>query len=199
MKHDKAPQRLDFLRLFLKSNNITQTMLASSVGRTRMSVCNWLHNDDVRLSLLRQFFQAFGYEFEIHLTKTPYVASDPVVFMNAMARDYERQRLPFLCEAMAKYDISKTEMANKLGLNLTTIRHMFLVNDMNLSRVFDFAYAFHLSIVFCLRPQQAEEDIEDCSPIIMDHPLSAYSANLPLLVADLAGCRVVTFYHFAGS
>ena len=155
--------------------------LAKEMNISRTSLVRWLKKDDIKVSLLEKIVNHFGYNLTITLSRSPYEGDAPIESLDRLAFKYDKGGLPFLCVAMARYGITARELAEKLGLDKTTVQHMFAANEIYLSRVFEIAKAFDLSLLIEIRPKctthktrhEGSRFIVDIDPLprVFDNPL----------------------------
>lgn len=150
---DTSPaKRLDILRTFLALVGIGQEKLADILNITRMTVCNWLLNDDLKISYLHAIFNKFGYALFVRLTRNPN-QNDPVVpYDGRLAKYRDKGRLPYLCNLMDREGITIKDLANELNLDKSVVRRMFIKNDISLSRLISIAEAYGSKVVFDVIP-----------------------------------------------
>ena len=181
MKTTNQPKRLDFLRSFLAMIGISEKELANMMNMSRSAVHNWFKKDDIFLSQLETIFRIFRYSFKIFLNKTPYDGDKPVEQLGRLAFKFDQGNLQFLSTAMARCKVTARGLAERLHINISTVQHMFAVNDLRLSRVIDIAMALDLSISVEIGPlcscdntrHEGRRFIARIAPLprVIDHPL----------------------------
>lgn len=149
-------KKMQFFNDFLALSGVTLEEAANMVSLTRSSIYHWMSSDNAKLSLVQDCMDGFGYKLEVFLTreddeargKVPVSIEDFIVIPGSV---FKPKRLSFLTLALKRYDIGKTELAQKLGSNYTTIRYYFQTDDICIDKLFEIAEACGFSILFSIK------------------------------------------------
>lgn len=155
----KAP-RLGILKEFIKRNGLLNSDIAAALGKTQQALFRNYRIDDMYIAELDSIATAFGYVLDVDIRR--YAGEtrqkDNIVTMEThIKRYYDEGRLPYLCMAMARYNITILQLAKDLGMSDTAMRHMFNVNNISLSRLMEICNIYGLSLYLDIRPAGQDE------------------------------------------
>ena len=167
-------QKLSFLKQLMYNSALNKTSLARLLGVTTMCINTWFRRDDIKLSKLFRICTLLGYRMEICLYRPPHSPEWANADLGKMTKAFNRGNLPYLCLAMARYGITYADIARVLGLDISSVRHMFLNNEISLTRLTQIAQGFDLSILITVSatdaPQSAKNKGNTFRSIILSAP-----------------------------
>ena len=160
-EQDNAEPRLRFLSEFMRVTGDCAADIARATGVTRGGVSHWFSCDDCRLSYCEQYISQKGYDLVIELKKPSLVSESGNVRISIERRTAEPdgtecRRLLFLLDAMARYGVTKAQIAEALQIKYNTVRHWFVVDDIYISHIFNIAHLFGLQVHIDIRPSDSE-------------------------------------------
>lgn len=170
MRKNSDDKRLDFLRFFMDSNGLTYDDVGDMIGMTKSGVCTMFSNevDDARLSMVFALARKCGYKLDIIVTKADDKNNRPMK-VNVdnyihLAKGYVPDDLAFLSLALAKYKITKTELAKRLDIHVKSVNKFFHNQDMSVSRLLQIASVCNFDIRFEYTQLDAEAEQEQELP-----------------------------------
>ena len=160
----RSDRRLFFIIKTISSLRLTQKEIAARIGKTQQTL-SWAFSvkDDCRLSLAQQIMNCMGYSLGVWIKRdapknsikdrrsgcnkgTVFVIEGEIVEDYPFKRfpDYIRncnpdRRLYFLAEYLMEIGDGTKEITRKTNLDLTSIRHMFMQDDVKISQIFNIA------------------------------------------------------------
>lgn len=155
---DNGFRKLKFFEDFLALNGISYEEAAARISISRPTLSHWFAVDDTRLSLVQDVVKSAGYDFKIYMTKEEGRQDVPEKvdiedIISLPSENVIPKRLSFLSFALKRYGIPKVELAERLGINYTTVRYWFQTDDITFGRLFDCAKVCGLSIRFEITKQ----------------------------------------------
>lgn len=157
---EKNIPRLAILKNFMKCNGLSHAEVAKALDKTQQALFRNFRIDDIYVSELDTVFRKYGYHLDVDIRRysSDSRSKDGVLTMEPhIRRHYDEGRLPFLCLAMARYDITILQMAKDLGMSDTAMRHMFNVNNISLSRLIQICTVYGLSLYLDVRPSSTPD------------------------------------------
>ena len=175
---EKNIPRLAILKNFMKCNGLSHAEVAAALDKTQQALFRNFRIDDIYISELDTVFRKYGYYLEVDIRRysSDTRSKDGIVTMEPhIRRHYDEGHLPFLCLAMARYDITILQMAKDLGMSDTAMRHMFNVNNISMSRLIQICTIYGLSLYLDVRPSAtpAVETIDGRGP----HLVTTYAGR----------------------
>lgn len=159
-------RRLAFLDSFMAMQGLTITEMARILGFS-VPACRHQLNvvDDIKLSYAEELIEHFGYKLNVFLTRerpedigTDKVSINVEDYVLMPGEQYVPNRLAFLDIAMKRYGITKTMLANLMNVNVTSVRHFFISQDIYWSRLIQIARVCDFSIHVSIRPMVSENE-----------------------------------------
>lgn len=178
--------RLQILKDFMKKNGLLNAEVAAALGKTPQALFRNYRIDDMYVAELDKVARHYGYVLNVDIRRYPSEGHgrDGILIMEPhIRRYYEEQHLPYLCMAMARYNITILQLAKDLGMSDTAMRHMFNVNNISISRLMQICAIYGLSLYL--------EIIPDGTPNVETVP-----GRGPRLVTTIIGKKVVTDVPF---
>ena len=178
--------RLTILKNFMKKNGLLYADIAKALGKTQQALFRNFRIDDIYVNELEQAFRYFGYTLTVDIHRYPQDtrSREGIITMEPhIRRHYEDGHLPYLCLAMARYDITILQLARDLGMSDTAMRHMFNVNSISLSRLIQICTLYGLSLYMDIKPSATAEE-------------NVIPGNGPRMVCSYTGKKVVTDIPF---
>ena len=157
---EKNIPRLAILKNFMKRNALTYAEVAAALGKTQQALFRNFRIDDIYVNELDTVFHNYGYTLDIDIRRyaSDVRNKDGIVTMEPhIRRHYDEGHLPYLCMAMARYDITILQMAKDLGMSDTAMRHMFNVNNISLSRLIQICTVYGLSLYMDVHPEKGPD------------------------------------------
>jgi hypothetical protein len=157
---EKKIPRLAILKNFMLRNGLTHAEVAKALDKTQQALFRNFRIDDIYISELETAFRYFGYDLRVEIRRYTVEAraKDNIITMEPhIRRYYDDGCLPFLCLAMARYDITILQMAKDLEMSDTAMRHMFNVNNISLSRLLQICSIYGLSLFMDVYPAGTAE------------------------------------------
>lgn len=174
-KQKSISNRMDIFKAFLTLVGQRREDVADRLGVTRMTVCNWLHHDDMRLSQLTELFSLFGYRLIVHLKWTTRGRQSPRPKRSLSSRFSDKRLLRFLCVALDRNNISIKDLAKTLDLDVSVVNRMFYKDDITLSRIEQIAKAYGFGIIMRAVPFADDFGEDNAFAIVIPQP---YSSNI---------------------
>lgn len=149
----RSTYNISFLEDYINLKKINRSILAEKLGYTTAGFNALFNNcDNIKVSVLYRIFDIMGAKFSIDIRRPE---DPPTVHLQGYFSDEERP-LAALLIAMKKYNVSKSDLATKLGVTYRLIIYMFTKNDINFYRLLECASLMGLSVFI---------NIEDITPI----------------------------------
>ena len=174
-KQKSISNRLDIFKAFLSLVGLRREDVADRLGVTRMTVCNWLHHDDMRLSQLTELLSLYGYRLIVRLKRTTRGRKSTPPKRNLSYRFHDKWLLRFLCVALDRNNISTKDLSKTLNLDISVINKMFYKNDITLSRLEEIAKAYGFRIIMNVVPFDEDLDGDNAFAIVLPQP---YGSNI---------------------
>ena len=158
ISEDKEP-RLRFLSEFMRLLGDSGADVARVLGITRGGVAHWFSSDDCKLSYCERYMSERGYDLVLSLaakkiTRESDKVSISIERKTPEADEVQCKLLAFLQVAMAKFDITKLDIARALDIKYNTVRHWFIVDDIYVSHIFNIAQAFGFKLHIDIKPKE---------------------------------------------
>lgn len=154
----KDCENLAFLAEFMTYANMTPPDLAKKMGVTRQSVATWFRIDDMSINRATEVLNTCGYSLRFYYTaqKEPKQITTITLRKEDMAEDADKKKnMYFLLEAMAKYNFTKKDIAEKLGISYNSVLVWFTKSyDISISYIGKIAEAFDLKVNVEIKPLQ---------------------------------------------
>lgn len=150
--------KLKFLTEFMTLCGECSADIARATGLTRGGVSHWFSSDDCKLSYCEQYINLKGYDLIIELKKqSSYQSRTVSINIERKAPEPDEtpcRRLVFLLSAMAKYGLTKVQIAKDLDLKYNTVRHWFVVDDIYISHIFNIARIYGFQVCIDIKPKE---------------------------------------------
>jgi len=130
-------KNLTCLSSFMKQMGIGPGEVATLIGLKRPAITRWMMVDDTSLSNVRKVFDVYAAEFII-LYEIPGIDKEitKIVMDRRNSEDTKEgmptSRLTFLKVALQQSGISKTELAERLGITRVSVQRWFSMDDLNM-------------------------------------------------------------------
>lgn len=156
-------KRLGFFLDFINAAKISYEDVATNCGLCRPTIYHWLRRDDTKLSYIQSVIESCGYKLTILMTRDNF-ETENTIGLRSLTRDQagklELKRLAFLDLALDRYNVSKLELADLLGMSPMGVKTWWVNQDIHISRIYQIADALGCSLKFYIRSNQ-ELDIEE--------------------------------------
>lgn len=137
---ERTQGQLLFLREFLRSRYLSIEDAAEVIGITRQALTTWFVNDDVKLSLIEKLVTACGYKISYELQNPSRCGKALVQYAGRCKEPVKTgERLAFLGNAMDRHGLTKTAVAERVGLTYIAVLGWFKHDDCLLSYVYQVA------------------------------------------------------------
>ncbi len=144
-------KRLQFMHDLLLVLNISKHEMARRLGMSPQNFFTYLKRDDMRLSFAQEIADNLGFELSVRLEREEGDTQEVIKRIEPLVRCDEKLRLGFLKITLGIYNITKIELAEKLGLNPGGVFRWFRVDDIAISYLYDIAKAYNLQVIFNLK------------------------------------------------
>jgi DNA-binding XRE family transcriptional regulator len=145
-------RNLRFLVDFMKAAGVTTNQAAQLMGVSRQAVHHWFVKDDMKVSQIQRLLELCGYRIEFELQKETAVSSLPVRVTMSVVNPSGPQRLAFLKTALDRHDVSRDDLATRLGVGKATLYNWFKADDCFLSYVYAIAVAEDMKLDIRIAP-----------------------------------------------
>ena len=145
-------KNLHFLESLLASIDMSKPELAHLMGMSPQNIFAYFKRDDMRLSFAQEVVDRLGFELRFSLGKEDPSPSCIVEIELPQGQD-SADRLAFLRMALKYYEISRKDVAEKLGLNYTGVNRWFKVDDISISYIFKIAELYDLKVKTTIKPK----------------------------------------------
>ena len=145
-------RNLRFLVDFMKAAGVTTNQAAQLMGVSRQAVHHWFVKDDMKVSQIQRLLELCGYRIEFELQKETAVSSLPVRVTMSVVNPSGPQRLAFLKNALDRHDVSRDDLATRLGVGKATLYNWFKADDCFLSYVYAIAVAEDMKLDIRIAP-----------------------------------------------
>ena len=146
---------LKFLTDFMEETGLTTASVAELVGISRQAVYYWLKKDDVKISMIYNLFEAYGYKIEFDLIKERAADGEPArVEMAVERKQTTGKRLEFLASALKRYNIYREDISPKMGIGNTTIYYWLSHDDVFISYIYQLAEVAGLRLSIKITPNK---------------------------------------------
>lgn len=136
-------KRLAFLNGLLANCKVTKYALAEMMGVSKQNIFTYFKRDDMKLSYAMEIADRLGYTLSFTLDSGELdKASNVMIELGKLVGANGLNRLAFLNLALGMNGVSKSEVAEKLGLQYTGVQRWFKVDDIAISYIFAIADAF---------------------------------------------------------
>ena len=147
--------RLKFLTDFMEETGLTTASVAELVGISRQAVYYWFKKDDVKISMIYNLFEAYGYKIEFDLIKERAADGEPArVEMAVERKQTTGKRLEFLASALKRYNIYREDISPKMGIGNTTIYYWLSHDDVFISYIYQLAEVAGLRLSIKITPNK---------------------------------------------
>lgn len=146
---------LKFLTDFMEETGLTTASVAELVGISRQAVYYWFKKDDVKISMIYNLFEAYGYKIEFDLIKERAADGEPArVEMAVERKQTTGKRLEFLASALKRYNIYREDISPKMGIGNTTIYYWLSHDDVFISYIYQLAEVAGLRLSIKITPNK---------------------------------------------
>ena len=146
---------LKFLTDFMEETGLTTAAIAEMVGISRQAVYYWFKKDDVKISMIYNLFEAYGYKIEFDLIKERAADGEPArVEMAVERKQTTGKRLEFLASALKRYNIYREDISPKMGIGNTTIYYWLSHDDVFISYIYQLAEVAGLRLSIKITPNK---------------------------------------------
>ena len=146
---------LKFLTDFMEETGLTTASIAELVGISRQAVYYWFKKDDVKISMIYNLFEAYGYKIEFDLIKERAADGEPArVEMAVERKQTTGKRLEFLASALKRYNIYREDISPKMGIGNTTIYYWLSHDDVFISYIYQLAEVAGLRLSIKITPNK---------------------------------------------
>ena len=146
---------LKFMTDFMEEAGLTTASVAELVGISRQAVYYWFKKDDVKISMIYNLFEAYGYNIEFDLIKERPSEGEPArVEMEVQRKQTTGKRLEFLASALKRYNIYREDISPKMGIGNTTIYYWLSHDDVFISYIYKLAEVAGLKVVIKITPNK---------------------------------------------
>ena len=146
---------LKFLTDFMEETGLTTASVAELVGISRQAVYYWFKKDDVKISMIYNLFEAYGYKIEFDLIKERAADGEPArVEMAVERKQTTGKRLEFLASALKRYNIYREDISPKMGIGNTTIYYWLSHDDVFISYIYQLAEVAGLKVSIKITPNK---------------------------------------------
>lgn len=142
----ESEKRLQFLLTMMDAKGMGKHELARLMGKTPQNIFTYFKRDDMKLSFAQDIFEKLGYDLSFRLVREGAVQRDVIMDIEGLIEDGRLSRLAFLKIAMSQYEISRKDLADKLGLNYTGVNRWFKVDDIAISYIYEIAQLYGLKV-----------------------------------------------------
>ncbi|MBR5019632.1 MAG: hypothetical protein IKX53_08390 [Bacteroidales bacterium] len=138
-------KKLKFFSKFLRTLGVKDAAVAGIVRLNPSAVRFWFHTDDTYLGYIDEVCRELGYSLSMLL----------------FSPDGEEIRVSSRCDVrslISTLDISREELARRLGLHVTSVQHMVhkQLGALMISRLHDIARVCGFSVSFQIMPAQQD-------------------------------------------
>ena len=146
---------LKFLTDFMEETGLTTASVAELLGISRQAVYYWFKKDDVKISMIYNLFEAYGYKIEFDLIKERAADGEPArVEMAVERKQTTGKRLEFLASALKRYNIYREDISPKMGIGNTTIYYWLSHDDVFISYIYQLAEVAGLRLSIKITPNK---------------------------------------------
>ena len=166
-------QPLAFLEHMINFSGKSLTEIGDAIGLTGSALSYIFLTGDTRLSLAERIASACGFSLSIEFRDPAYNAK----ILEYDQRDRERYgRLGFISAALQYRGLSRAQLADMLGRDVSTARYWFRSEDIVLSYIYRIAKRLDLDVVITAKQRILEA--EDGKPKVTTIISSKSEANL---------------------
>ena len=139
----------------MEETGLTTASVAELVGISRQAVYYWFKKDDVKISMIYNLFEAYGYKIEFDLIKERAADGEPArVEMAVERKQTTGKRLEFLASALKRYNIYREDISPKMGIGNTTIYYWLSHDDVFISYIYQLAEVAGLRLSIKITPNK---------------------------------------------
>lgn len=121
---------LAFFREFLNANGSPLQKIADGMGVSKSSIFHWFKIDDMRLAQMVEVADILGFDVEVSASHDP--ASPAFRLRPAKDPGPQTSRLQFLTSALKECHVTKTALAEAIGLTRESLTYWYVRDDITI-------------------------------------------------------------------